>query len=81
VWCTLVAKIEMVGLSVALILCWNLHQTVSAAGSETYLKTLKQGLVETEQAIKRIHDRWRIDEFPQFLKSAAMPLSSWDILR
>jgi hypothetical protein len=64
----------------AVILLWNIAQATSA-GTEEPLKILKQGLVETEQAIKTIHDRWRIDEFPNFLKSVAMPSSSWDILR
>eukprot|EP00602_Paraphysomonas_sp_CaronLab_P001966 CAMPEP_0185021022 /NCGR_PEP_ID=MMETSP1103-20130426/3684_1 /TAXON_ID=36769 /ORGANISM="Paraphysomonas bandaiensis, Strain Caron Lab Isolate" /LENGTH=466 /DNA_ID=CAMNT_0027552295 /DNA_START=242 /DNA_END=1639 /DNA_ORIENTATION=+ len=35
----------------------------------------------TDQTIDMISNRWKIQDYPKFLKSVAMPHSSWDTLR
>lgn len=46
-----------------------------------YIEKLQNGLIETEKVLTKLSTRWNIQEFPNFLNSVAMPLSSWDILR
>jgi hypothetical protein len=61
-----------------LIFLWV--QTISSTNVES-IEKLKAGLLETENSLQILTERWKILQFPNFLKSVAMPLSSWDILR
>ena len=48
---------------------------------ERIKQTLERGLDKTDDLIKKLMTRWQIKEYPNFLKSAAMPKSSWDIMK
>jgi hypothetical protein len=47
----------------------------------TFTDSLKAGIIKTDEAIQALSDRWKIPEYPNFLRSVAMPHSSWDVLR
>ena len=48
---------------------------------EDAMSILEAGLTKTDEIINRMMNKWQISEFPNFLKSGAMPKSSWDILK
>ena len=51
------------------------------AADDEVLKLLETGLSKTDEVISRLMHKWQITEFPNFLKSAAMPKSSWETLK
>jgi hypothetical protein len=55
--------------------------TTSPLDNEKITLILNKGLLKTNEIIDRIMTKWNIKEFPNFLKSGAMPKSSWDIMK
>ena len=35
----------------------------------------------TEDILKSIHERWQVNSFPNFLRSAAISRTSWEVLK
>jgi hypothetical protein len=62
-----------------LSLVWFVAATHAA--DDQALKLLERGLAKTNAVIDRLMTKWQIHEYPNFLKSGAMPKSSWEILK
>ena len=69
----------MITISVLFLLLPLLH-VVLAIDYDT-IKLLDNGLTKTNEVIDRIVNKWQIHDFPNFLKSGAMPKSSWEVLK
>jgi hypothetical protein len=70
-------------LSTLLFLCFCLTIVWAddQSGTAEAVKLLQTGLSKTDEIINRVMNRWQITDFPNFLKSGAMPKSSWDIMK
>mmetsp|Transcript_36477 Transcript_36477/g.67952 ORF Transcript_36477/g.67952 Transcript_36477/m.67952 type:complete len:546 (-) Transcript_36477:123-1760(-) len=63
------------------IVCAMLVISAYATNHDEAISLLDEGLMKTNEIINRMMIKWQITEFPNFLKSGAMPKSSWDILK
>jgi len=64
-------------MSLLILLLLYISSCVSLSDSSSHVENLQQllseGLVSTNNAIHTIFETWKIDEYPKFLKSCAMP--------
>ena len=51
---------------------------VIASESSNKIKVIRQ---QTERALHQLYSRWKITEFPNFLRSVAMSPTSWEVLK
>ena len=56
-------------------------ENIVAENSASPEDTLNKGLEATESTLNEISSRWQIPQFPAFLRSVAMPHSSWMTMR
>jgi hypothetical protein len=71
----LLARPLMVFLSLFLNIC-----VVCGAGTSFEVR-LAEALGKTDEILGSIFQRWQIDKYPNFLESAAMTKTSWDVLK
>ena len=62
-------------------LCVGLNCGNLVAGNEAFLGKLNAAKTKIDEALKKIHDRWDIEHFPNFLRSASMSHTSWEVLK
>jgi hypothetical protein len=55
--------------------------SINSKNNEIFLQQLQKSKVITDNTLKKIHDRWQISKYPNFLKSAAMTHTSWEVLK
>lgn len=69
--------------SFARLLCVLFLTTAAQAeaADDKFLQLLETGLSKTDEIINRMMNKWQITEYPNFLKSGAMPKSSWETLK
>lgn len=75
------SKSKMKTLALLLCLLVIFNDNIVSSSNEEFLLKLQNALVVTNQTIASIHDEWKIDEYPLFLKSCFMHKSSWEIMK
>lgn len=53
----------------------------SGADIKEFKSKLETALHKTEEIVASIAEKWRIKEYPNFLKSVAMSHTSWEVLK
>ena len=54
---------------------------VKAGYANVYMDLLNLSMQMTEERIQQLRVRWEIDKYPNFLRSLAMPHTSWEHLK
>lgn len=54
---------------------------VSHAVNEEFVKSLTAAKDTANKAISALYNEWAIDQYPNFLKSASMHKSSWELMK
>lgn len=49
--------------------------------NEDFVKNLNDGKDVANKAISSLYTEWAIDQYPNFLKSASMHKSSWELMK
>ena len=49
--------------------------------TDPHQKKIKASIAATDQILKKISERWQVQQYPQFLRSSEISLSSWEILK
>lgn len=63
------------------IILSNFMLVHSISSYQDLLTRLHTAIETANSSIAEIHTRWQIDKYPNFLKSASMSQSSWDIMK
>ena len=53
----------------------------SVTGTDSHQKKIKASIAVTDKILSKLSARWQIQLYPQFLRSAEISLSSWDVLK
>ena len=60
-----------------------LSTLVIQAEKETvsFIATVKSAKLKIDEILKAIHSKWKVDEYSNFLNSAAMTRTAWEVLK
>ena len=67
------------GLVLACLVCATSIKCI--LGNADFQAKLGSAKTKIDEALKKIHDRWDIEHFPNFLRSASMSHTSWEVLK
>lgn len=57
------------------------HPTMSAEKLQSFRKTLESAKDKVKEILHGFDKRWKIKEFPNFHKSAAMTHTGWEVMK
>ena len=53
----------------------------SFTGTDPHQKSISDSIAATDEILLKLSERWQVQLYPQFLRSAEINLSSWEILK